>query len=315
MWDNLLDPVILFFVLGFVAGLLKSDLKLPQEFYQSLSIYLLLTIGLKGGIALSQTSISQNIGPLASAIIIGTILPLVAYPVLRKLGRLNIADAAAIAAHYGSVSAITFAVVINFLEEHAVSYEPYATVLLVLMEVPAILIGICVARYKMSNGQVPWGKLMHDVFLGKSVYLMIGGLLIGYFCDHTRLDPIKNLFISPFKGMLAFFLLEMGILASSQLGHIKKTGAFLVAFGIGFPIFSSLIGIAVAKMVGMSLGGAVILATLAASASYIAAPAAIRIAIPQANPALYLTSSLGITFPFNIVFGIPLYYKLVKLFY
>lgn len=312
---NLLDPVILFFVLGFVAGILKNDLKLPQALYDTLSIYLLVTIGLKGGIALSSTNISQNYLQLSSPFVLGIILPLLAYPILRKIGRMNLYDSAAIAAHYGSVSAITFAVVTGFLEERAVSYEQYATVLLVLMEVPAILVGIAIVRYKMSNGLVPWGKLLHDVFLGKSVYLLLGGMMIGYFCDHSRLDPIKDLFITPFKGMLTFFLLEMGIIASSQLKELRKAGFFLAAFGIGFPLLASVVGAVVGKLFGLSFGGTVVLATLAASASYIAAPAAIRIAIPQANPTLYLTSALGITFPFNIIFGIPIYFNLVKYFY
>ena len=313
MFENLLDPVIMFFALGLGAGILKSDLKLPQALYDTLSIYLLVTIGLKGGIALSSTNISQNIWQLTSPIVLGIMLPLIAYPILKRIGRLNIYDSAAIAAHYGSVSAITFAVVVSFLEERNISYEQYATVLLVLMEVPAILIGIFIVRFKVSNGEVPWSKLLHDVFLGKSVYLLLGGLLIGYFCDQSRLDPIKGLFITPFKGMLAFFLLEMGIIASSQLKELRKTGVFLVVFGIGFPLLASVIGAGIGKMFGLSFGGTVILSTLSASASYIAAPAAIRIAIPQANPTLYLTSALGITFPFNIIVGIPLYFEFVKL--
>lgn len=315
MLQNLLDPVILFFVLGLTAGILKSDLKLPSQLYETLSIYLLLTIGLKGGIALADTNILANLGPLSSPIILGITLPLIAYPILRHIGKLSVPDSAAMAAHYGSVSAITFAVVINFLEQNNISYEHYATILLALMEIPAILVGITIARIKMSNETISWKNLLHDVFLGKSVYLLIGGILIGYFCDHSRLDPIKNVFISPFKGMLAFFLLEMGLIASARLKELKNAGSFLIAFGIGMPILSSLIGAFIAKMVGLSLGGAIILSTLSASASYIAAPAAIRIAIPQANPTLYLTSALGITFPFNICFGIPLYSSIVKAFY
>ena len=312
MLSNLLDPVILFFILGLGAGLLKSDLKLPNALYDTLSIYLLLTIGLKGGIALANTDIPNHWIALSSPLMMGIILPLIAYPILRYWGKLNVADSAAIAAHYGSVSAITFAVVTNFLDQLKISYESYVTVLLVFMEIPAILVGIMIARIKMTSGKVSWKKLLHDVFLGKSVYLLIGGVLIGFFCDHDRLEPIKNIFINPFKGILAFFLLEMGIIASAQLKELKRTGVFLIAFGIMMPLLSSVIGALVGHWVGMSLGGVTILATLSASASYIAAPAAIRIAIPEANPTLYLTSSLGITFPFNICFGIPIYYQISK---
>lgn len=313
MGDSLLDPVVLFFVLGFVARVLKSDLQLPKDLYATLSIYLLLAIGLKGGIALAKTSISDNLMQLSSPILLGLLLPLLAYPILRKIGGFNLYNAAAIAAHYGSVSAVTFAVVIGFLEQNGVTYEKYATVLLVLMEIPAILVGIALVRFKQSNGQVSWSKLLHDVFLGKSVYLLIGGLVLGYFCDHSRLAPVELIFITPFKGMLAFFLLEMGIMAASQLGELKKTGLFLMGFGIGFPLLAAAVGLVIGKFFGFSLGGATVLATLAASASYIAAPAAMRIAIPEANSTLYLTASLGITFPFNIIVGVPLYYQWAKI--
>lgn len=315
MAENLLDPVVLFFVLGFAAPLLKSDLALPRALYDTLSIYLLLAIGLKGGIDLSKTNIGQNMLQLTSPLFLGALIPLCAYPILRKLGKFNLFDSAAIAAHYGSVSAVTFAVVISFLEQNHIVYEQYATVLLVLMEIPAILVGIGLARYKQSQGQVSWSKLLHDVLFGKSIYLLLGGLFIGYFCNHDQLKPIETIFITPFKGMLAFFLLEMGIMASSQLDKLKKAGLFLLSFGIIFPICMAIVALFIGKTFGLSMGGAIVLATLSASASYIAAPAAVRIAIPEANSTLYLTSSLGITFPFNIIVGIPIYVQLGKLFY
>lgn len=308
MIQNLLDPVVLFFLVGLIAGLLKSDLKLPESIYEILSIYLLLAIGLKGGVELSKSNATELVLPIVGAIALGIIIPIIAYGILMRLGKFKRADAAAIAAHYGSVSAVTFAVVLTFLSSLEVPYENHVTVLLVLLEIPAIGIGILIARVKASKAPMRINRLMHEIFLGKSLYLLVAGLFVGYVAGPVGIKPIATVFFDPFKGALAFFLLEMGLVTSHRVADLRRVGLFLVGFGIGMPVISGLLGTLVGILVGLSVGGTTVLATLAGSASYIAAPAAMRVAVPEANPTLYLTASLGITFPFNLVFGIPLYY-------
>lgn len=313
MLDNLLDSTILFFVVGLVAGLSRTELRLPEAIYEILSIYLLLAIGLKGGVQLAKADIPHLIGPAIGTIALGLLIPLIAYPILRFLGKLPRADAAAIAAHYGSVSAVTYAVVLTFLDRLAVSYEEFTTVLLVLLEIPALAVGILIARLGSKRGPVSYSKLAHEVVFGKSIYLLLAGLIVGYVVGPNGIAPVKAVFVDPFKGALAFFLLEMGLVTSRRLADLKRVGPFLVLFGVSMPVFSAMLGIAVGWMTGLSIGGTTVIATLAASSSYIAAPAAMRIAVPEANPTLYLTASLGITFPFNLVVGIPLYYWIVTL--
>lgn len=312
MIENLLDPVIIFFVLGLFAGIFKTDLKVPEPIYETLSIYLLIAIGLKGGIQLYNAEINSILIPIVGTILIGIIIPVLAYFILRRIGKFDRPNSAAIAAHYGSVSAVTYAVIISFLDKNDIPYENFTTVLLVVMEIPAIAIGIFIAKRRVSNNLFSMSKLFKEVFFGRSVYLLLAGLLIGSILGPAKMSSVNILFSDLFKGLLAFFLLEMGIVASHRLKDLKKAGLFLIAFGIFMPLLSGLIGTLVGWMVGLSVGGTTVLATLSASASYIAAPAAVRIAIPEANPTLYLTASLGITFPFNLVFGIPTYYLIAS---
>lgn len=315
MINNLLDPLILFFALGLIAGVLKSGLKVPESLYEALSIYLLLAIGLKGGIQLSEANGSGITLAFLSPLILGLVIPVLAYFILTYLGKFSVPNASAIAAHYGSVSVVTFAVALEFLRVRDISSENYMTVILVLMEIPAILVAIFIARIKMNNGRFSIGKLLHEVFLGKSVGLLLGGLIIGFVADPTKIASVKMVFLDPFKGVLVLFLLDMGLVVSQRLRYLKSVGIFLIGFSIVMPIISAVLGAFVGKWLGLSFGGTVILATLSASASYIAAPAAVRIAIPEANPTLYLTSALVITFPFNITLGIPLYYQMVSWMY
>lgn len=308
MTQNLLDPVVLFFVLGVLAGVLKSDLRLPEATYETLSIYLLVAIGLKGGVQLAEADLSGLVRPALGTVLIGVVTPVIAYLILRRLGRFPRPDASAIAAHYGSVSVVTFAVVLAYLDRLLVFYEPFVTTLLVILEIPAIAVGVLIARTRSANGPLQPGKLAHELFLGKSIYLLLGGLVVGYLAGPARMAPVGLLFFDLFKGALAFFLLEMGIVTSRRLGDLRRMGAFLIAFGVGMPLLSAVIGVAAGVLMGLSVGGTTVLATLAASASYIAATAAMRVAVPEANPTLYLTASLGITFPFNIIVGIPGYY-------
>ncbi len=300
-----LDPVVLFFLLGMVAGLLRAELRLPAAIYDFLTMLLLLTIGLKGGIELARISLWQLLPQLAGALLLGLLLPLLLFPLLRLVGRLKRADAASLAAHYGSVSVGTYAVAVAYLAQQAVSHEPYMPVFVVLLEMPAIVVGIVLARG--LNAETRWRAMAHEIFCGKGMVLLSGGLLIGWACGAEALKPIQPLFFDLFKGVLALFLLEMGLITASQMGMLRKHGLFLLLFGVLTPLASAGLGGLLALQLGFSLGGTMLLATLAASASYIAVPAAMRMAVPEANPALSLAASLGVTFPFNVLIGVPLY--------
>lgn len=304
-----LDPVVLFFLLGVLARLLKSDLRLPEAMYEGLSIYLLLAIGLKGGIELAKHPIGPLLPQVGGVLLLGLLLPLIAYPVLRGLGRLPKPDAASIAAHYGSVSMVTFAVATAFLVDRGVKHEEYMPLFVVLLEVPGIMVGILIAKLGSSGG-VRWGALAHEVFLGRSIVLLTGGLAIGWLSGPEALAPQAKLFFDLFKAVLALFMLEMGLVAASRIRELRRTGAFLIAFGTIVPCVFAVIGVLTGRAIGLSPGGAMLLGTLAASASYIAAPAAMRIAVPEANPSLSLAAALGVTFPFNVVFGIPMYHRI-----
>lgn len=247
---------------------------------------------------------------MLAVIAMGFALPFLAYPVLRYLGRLPRADAASIAAHYGSVSVGTFAVVVAYLSARDIGYEAYMPVFVVLLEIPAILVGIVLAKGLVGGDSLR--RSAHEVLLGKSIVLLVGGLLIGWAAGEEALQGIAPLFFSPFQGLLALFLLEMGLVTATQVNTLRRYGLFLLCFGVAAPVVAALCGLTLAWLLGLSVGGAVVLATLAASASYIAVPAAMRISVPEANPALSLAASLGVTFPFNVVLGIPLYHWLTR---
>ncbi|NBQ34535.1 MAG: sodium-dependent bicarbonate transport family permease [Gammaproteobacteria bacterium] len=308
-----LDPVVLFFIVGLVAGLMRAEMRLPSAIYEFLSVILLLAIGLKGGIELSKQPFVSLLPDITTVLLMGFLLPLLAYPILLLIGKFKKADAASIAGHYGSVSVGTYAVAVAYLGALGITYEAYMPLFLVILEVPAIIVAIVLVRGVTKKTK--WKQLAHEVFLGKSIVLLIGGLLIGWIAGEDGIAPIGGLFFDPFKGVLSLFLLEMGLIAASQVHSLKKYGLFLLAFGVLFPIISASIGVATGLFLDLSLGGAILLAVLAASASYIAVPAAMRIALPESNPTLSLTASLGITFPFNIVIGVPLYHQIAKLFY
>lgn len=304
------EPVILFFLLGVLAGLVRSDLKIPAVLCESLSIFLLLAIGLKGGVELARQSLADLIVPALVVVSIGALLPLIAFPILQRLGKLSRADAASVAAHYGSVSVVTFAVGAAYLTQLGQTYEGYMVVFLVLLEFPALMIGIWLARRGQDKSSM--SKVLHEVFTGKSILLLVGGLLIGWLGGTEGIKPLDKLFFDLFKGLLAIFLLEMGLVAASRLGDLRRAGAFLLGFAVAMPLLAGTLGVLTASLLDLSVGGAALLATLYASASYIAAPAAMRIAVPEANPALSIGAALGITFPFNLVIGIPTYYWLAS---
>jgi uncharacterized protein len=329
---HMLDVVVLFFLLGLLARLVKSDLALPGALYETLSIYLLLAIGLKGGIELSKQSVQTVLPQVLWCIAMGLTIPCLLYPVLRRVVKLNGFDAASVAAHYGSVSVVTFAVASAYLVQRQIAFEAHAALWVALLEAPGIVAGIALARWSAKNhtesnatlqssasrASVPptaygqWATLAHDVFLGKSVLLLVGGLVIGTVMGETGTAPIAPLFTVLFKGVLALFLLELGLVAGARLGELKRYGIGLIAFALIAPMALAVLGALGGKLLGLSTGGTAIMATLAASASYIAAPTAMRIAVPQANAALSITAALGITFPFNVIVGIPLYLRLAQ---
>ena len=300
------DPVILFFILGLVAGLIRSDLKIPAVLYESLSIFLLLAIGLKGGAALEQHNPAELFAPILLVILTSMLVPIVAFMIAFYVGGYGRADAGSLAAHYGSVSVVTFAVGSSYLTRMSVPFEGFMSVFLVILEIPGLLIGVALARWSATKTR--WGELIHEILTGKSIVLLVGGLLIGYLSGEQGLSSITPVFFTLFKGLLAIFLLEMGLVTAGRVADLKKSGVFLIGFGVLVPLIAASIGIATAIVLNLSVGGATLLATLFASASYIAAPAAIRMAVPEANPSLSIGASLGITFPFNITMGIPLYY-------
>ncbi|NBC27812.1 MAG: sodium-dependent bicarbonate transport family permease [Bacteroidetes bacterium] len=312
--SNLLSPIILLFVLGVFASLIRSDLKLPDPVYNVLAIYLLLAIGLKGGVELNKTPIAEFIGPAFITLVLGILTPITAYNVLRRLGRFDRINASAIAAHYGSVSAVTFIVAISFGSMNGMESEGYMPALVAILEVPAIVVALMIAftREKRAGS---WQNALHEVLAGKSVILLLGGLVIGYIAGPERFEPITPFFESGFQGALGLFLLEMGVITARRLEGLKEVGGFLVVFGIVLPIIHGIIAIWLASFTGLSVAGAAVLGAMVSSASYIAAPAAVRIALPEANPTLYLTASLGITFPFNITLGIPIYYAFAQWLY
>ena len=328
---NLCSPLSLAFVLGIVARLLRSELSLPRELYASLSIYLLLALGLKGGVELSHSRIDVIAWPAMVTVLLGCITPVSSYLVLRKLGRFGIADAAGIAAHYGSVSAVTFIAAQQFTQAVGFPSEGFMPTLLTLLESPGIHIALAIGAIQSARAAAarsaldskdetnkgsavrPLSEVLHEVLTARSMILLVGGLIVGWIMGEPGYKPVKPFFEDLFKGALTLFLLEMGLAAGARLGDLRKAGVFLVAFGVTMPLVHGTLGVFLGHWAGLSVGGATVLGTMAASASYIAAPPAVRMTLPDANPTLYLTAALAITFPFNIVFGIPIYFQFAKM--
>jgi hypothetical protein len=305
---TVVDPILLFFLLGLAAGILRTELRLPAAVYDLVTIVLLLAIGLKGGIELAKQPLILLLPQMLAVIAMGILLTSTAYPVLRLAGRFKRADAAAIAAHYGSVSVGTYAVATAYLASRQIGFEAHMPLLLALLEIPGILVGTLLARGSAQRPSLLVAA--REVFLGKGIVLLVGGLLIGWAAGPDGLVAIQPLFFDLFKGVLALFLLEMGLIVASQFSSLRSHGILLVVFGIAMPLISAVIGAGLGWLLGLTVGGTALLATLAASASYIAAPAAMRISVPEANPTLSLAAALGVTFPFNVLVGIPLYHGL-----
>ena len=311
--QSLLSPMVLAFLLGIIATLIRSDLKFPPELYTALTIYLLFAIGLKGGAKLVGLSFADLWRPMTLAIALSLAIPVWSFFILKKLGRLDGINAAAIAAHYGSVSAVTFGEALAFLELMKVGTEPFLPALLAVMEIPAILVAILlVGRQAVATGGGSWGRVLHELVSSKGVVLLVGGMVIGFAGGQKGFDQVAPLFETPFRGMLTLFLLEIGLVTGRRLGDVRQAGWRLIAFALIMPLLHGALGVWLGDWIGLSVGGATTLGTLAASASYIAAPAAVRVALPQASPALYLTASLALTFPFNVVIGIPTYFAFAR---
>lgn len=311
---NLTSVAVLVFILGFLGARIKSDVRIPEAVYQMISIFLLFGIGLKGGNALKGTSFSSFSGPAIATVLLGIAIPVIAYLTLKLVRKINDIDRGAIAAHYGSTSLVTFSAALLFLENSGIEVEGFATALLTIMEVPGIVVGVYLGS-RHRNKTVQWGKTLHEVVTGKTILLLVGGLVIGAITSQAGYLKVSPFFIDLQFGFLTLFLLHLGYLAGTNWGEIKRVGAMVGVFALIFPILAGTLGVITGNLVGLSVGGATILGVLCASASYIAAPAAVSIGLPEANAPLALTSSIGVTFPFNLLIGIPLYLEIAKLIY
>jgi hypothetical protein len=309
--SNFLDPAILFFVFGAFAGAVKSNLEIPQPIARFLSLYLLMALGLKGGFALHKSGFTLEIGlALGLAVFLAIIVPLMGYLVLRT--KLNNYDAAAIAATYGSVSAVTFITATQALDQYGIAFGGHMAAAMALMESPAIILAILLAnkaRASAINSRQSTGmsKILHESFTDGAQLLLLGSMIVGLVSGDAGQKIMAPFSIDLFKGMLAFFLLDMGLMAAKNFEGLKGKPPITLFYAIGAPLVHASIALGLCKLLSLPLGDTVLLMVLAASASYIAVPAVLRHALPEVNPALYMGMSLGITFPFNIIFGIPLY--------
>ena len=317
--SNFLDPAILFFVFGAFAGIVKSNLEIPQPIARFLSLYLLMALGLKGGFALHKSGFTLEIGlALGLAVFLAIIIPLMGYLVLRT--KLNNYDAAAIAATYGSVSAVTFITATQALDQYGIQFGGHMAAAMALMESPAIILAILLAnkaRATATNSTQSTGmsKILHESFTDGAQLLLLGSMIVGLVSGDAGQKIMAPFSIDLFKGMLAFFLLDMGLMAAKNFEGLKGKPPITLFYAIGAPLAHASIALGLCKLLGLPLGDTVLLMVLAASASYIAVPAVLRHALPEVNPALYMGMSLGITFPFNIILGIPLYAYIAGLTY
>ena len=334
--SNLLTPIILFFLFGIIAARIKSDLKIPEAISEFLPIYLLAAIGLHGGIEMRNTGFENMLIPMLVAIGLSLLFTLNHYQILRRLGKFNIFDSYALASTYGAVGAVTFSVGLSFLKNQGVSSEGYLAAILAVLEPVAFILAIFLTNMAVSKQirakkqsatgdassdidvglnqtKTKLSQVLHESITGKAIVILLGSIVIGYIIGESGFDSIRIVFDEMFTGAIVIFMIEMGIIAGQRLDDIKKVGIFLIAFAIIMPTFNGIIGVLVATVMGLSLGGAVMFGLLLASASFIAAPAVLRHAIPQAKPSLYITSALGITFPYNIIVLLPIMFTISTL--
>ncbi|MDG3041361.1 sodium-dependent bicarbonate transport family permease [Roseicyclus marinus] len=312
---NLLSPIILFFALGLLASLARSDLSIPEAIAKGMSIYLLVSIGFKGGVSVSDHGIDATLLlSLVAGLILSFSIPLIAFALLRSMTRLDVTDAAAVAAHYGSISIVTFVAATSVIGSAGLTSEGYMVAVAAVMEAPAILSALwLIARFGKAGAEMEEG-LMREILLNGSIVLLVGSFAIGWITGAEGMAMISPLIVAPFQGVLCLFLLDMGLVAGRGLRDARSVltpGVFL--FGVIMPPIGASLGLMAGLLLGLSTGGVVLFMTLCASASYIAVPAAMRVALPEANPSVYLTLSLGVTFPFNLTLGIPLYLAVASL--
>jgi hypothetical protein len=317
--QNLLSPPVLFFFLGVIAVLVGSDLEIPSPLPKLFSLYLLLAIGFKGGLELQHSGLGGQVLPtIGAAVVMSLVVPLYSFLVLKT--RFDGFNAAAIAATYGSISAVTFITAESFLETQKLPFDGFMVAALALMESPAIIVGLLLVKLaapqKRPDAQgMRWGAVLHEAFLNSSVFLLVGSLVIGLLvaayspAGITKMEPFSD---KLFYGALSFFLLDMGIVAAQRIRDLRQAGAFLITFSVLMPLFNAAVGVLIARGLGLGPGNALLFVVLCASASYIAVPAAMRMTVPEANPSLYISTALGVTFPFNIIVGIPIYMALVN---
>jgi hypothetical protein len=305
---NLVSPIILSFALGVAASLARSDLSVPEAAAKALSIYLLFAIGFKGGVSVAAHGIDAKLGlTLLAGIVLSAGLPIIAFGLLKVLTGLSRLDAAAVAAHYGSISIVTFVAATSVLQSSGLAYEGYMVAVAAAMEAPAILSALWLISRGGNSGRMD-SELWREILLNGSIVLLVGSFFIGWITGEEGLEEISSFIVAPFKGVLCLFLLDMGLVAGRGLrdrSDVLRPG--VLTFGVLMPVTGSAVGAIFGLMLGLSTGGVALLMVLSASASYIAVPAAMRVALPEANPSIYLTLSLGVTFPFNLTLGIPLY--------
>lgn len=320
--SNVLNPPVLFFFMGLAAVFAKSDLEIPQPIPKLFSLYLLFAIGFKGGHELHESGLTAEIAAaLIAAVLVAAIVPIYSFFILRL--KLDLYNSAAIAATYGSISAVTFVTASSFLDRLGVDFGGHMVAALALMESPAIIVGLLLVRVfanrAVTDGdkkeKFAWGEVLRESFLNGSVFLLIGSLLVGLVTSQQGWDSLKPFTGDMFYGVLTFFLLDMGLVAARRMQDLRKGGSFLIGFSILMPVLNAIIGIAIAALLQMTAGDALLFAVLCASASYIAVPAAMRMTVPEANPSLYISMALALTFPFNIIIGIPIYFQLIQHFW
>ncbi|MCM2478950.1 sodium-dependent bicarbonate transport family permease [Serpentinimonas maccroryi] len=315
---NLIQPIILAFVLGAIAGFLRSELELPAAVISLLAIYLLFSIGLEGGRELAQADLGGLLPLLALTLFMVVAIPLLVYSVTRLLGRFDISNAAALAAHYGSVSTATFFSSLTLATAMGTPAGGYMVAMVALMEF-AVIFSLLIARVAMARelaasnqanpNQIRIGELLLDTLRGRGIVLLGGGMMIGFLTTDAQWQQISPFYGDLFRGMLMLFLLEMGMTAARHIRAFREVGWFMLGFGTLMPVFNGIVGVTLGQAIGLGVGGSFVFGALCASASFIDAPAACRASLPQANPGIYLTSALGITLPFNLLLGLPLYYS------
>ncbi len=309
---NLLSPIVLSFVLGAGAALARSDLSIPEAVAKGISIYLLFAIGFKGGASLAEHGIDVTLGlSLLAGVVLSFALPLVGFSLLRVMSGMSRTDAAAVAGHYGSISIVTFVAATSILADAGIASEGYMVAVAAAMEAPAILSALWLISRGAGETEMD-SDLWREILLNESIVLLLGSFVIGMATGAEGLARIESFIVSPFQGVLCLFLLDMGLIAGRGLRQANVLDRGAIAFGLVMPLVGATAGLGAALLVGLSTGGTMLLMTLSASASYIAVPAAMRVAVPQANPSIYLTLSLAVTFPFNLVVGLPIYLSVAQ---